>query len=157
MILITLVTIVYISERLMNDVAEEIFSYLDYESLKNSELVLPEWKNNIIHGKTWKKLLNRNVKVKCLCSKYHSIISNLLKIFQLHLFKEWQDMLDILTCKEPSNFSNEETVKDYSYYRWVCQKIGDSVLVKIFIPKSVNKFCSFSKFSFPIETAEKLV
>lgn len=48
-------------ERLMNDVAEEIFSYLDYESLKNSELVSTEWKNSILYGKTWKKLLERNV------------------------------------------------------------------------------------------------
>ena len=49
------------SERLMNDIAEEIFNYLDYESLKNSEVVSSQWHDNILYGKTWKKLLERNV------------------------------------------------------------------------------------------------
>ncbi len=49
------------SERLMNDIAEEIFNYLDYDSLKNSEAVSKEWHDNILFGKTWKRLLERNV------------------------------------------------------------------------------------------------
>ncbi len=51
----------FLLERLMNDVVEEIFNYLDYESLKNSEAVSSLWYNNILYGKTWKKLLERNV------------------------------------------------------------------------------------------------
>jgi hypothetical protein len=46
----------------MNDVIEEIFNYLDYESLKNSEAVSSLWYNNLLYGKTWKKLLDRNVR-----------------------------------------------------------------------------------------------
>ena len=52
----------FFSERLMNDVIEEIFNYLDYESLKNSEAVSSLWYNNLLYGKTWKKLLDRNVR-----------------------------------------------------------------------------------------------
>lgn len=50
-----------LSGRLMNDVVEEIFNYLDYDSLKNSEAVSVQWRDNIAYGKTWKKLLERNV------------------------------------------------------------------------------------------------
>lgn len=54
----------------MNDIAEEIFNYLDYESLKNSEAVSKEWHDNILFGKTWKRLLERNVSVFPLKSSY---------------------------------------------------------------------------------------
>lgn len=47
----------------MNDVVEEIFNYLDYDSLKNSEAVSVQWRDNIAYGKTWKKLLERNVRL----------------------------------------------------------------------------------------------
>jgi hypothetical protein len=56
----------FFSERLMNDVVEEIFNYLDYESLKNSEAVSSLWYNSILYGKTWKKLLERNVRQKII-------------------------------------------------------------------------------------------
>jgi len=47
--------------RYMNDVAEEIFSYLDYSSLKQSERVSELWNKNVLFGNTWKTLLHKNV------------------------------------------------------------------------------------------------
>ncbi|XP_046638097.1 F-box/WD repeat-containing protein 1A-like [Daphnia pulicaria] len=91
-----------LSKRLMNDVVEEIFNYLDYESLKNSEAVSSLWYNNILYGKTWKKLLERNLK----------------------LSEEWKEMLEVLTMK----WSLDSNVpKDYMHCRALCQQVGNSV------------------------------
>lgn len=48
--------------RYLNHLSDEIFSYLDYGSLKNSEMVSPVWYESIISGNMWKKLLQRNVR-----------------------------------------------------------------------------------------------
>lgn len=50
-----------IPERLMNDVVENIFDCLDYQSLKNSETVSAEWYNSILYGRIWKRLWEKNV------------------------------------------------------------------------------------------------
>nr|CAH0101320.1 unnamed protein product [Daphnia galeata] len=92
-----------LSKRLMNDVIEEIFNYLDYESLKNSEAVSSLWYNNLLYGKTWKKLLDRNLK----------------------LSEEWKEMLEILTMKWSLDYNDP---KDYMQCRTICQHVGSSVL-----------------------------
>ncbi|EFX66739.1 hypothetical protein DAPPUDRAFT_302454 [Daphnia pulex] len=91
-----------LSKRLMNDVVEEIFNYLDYESLKNSEAVSSLWYNNILYGKTWKKLLERNLK----------------------LSEEWKEMLEVLTMKW---CLDSNVPKDYMHCRALCQQVGNSV------------------------------
>lgn len=91
-----------LSRRLMNDVVEEIFNYLDYDSLKNSEAVSVQWRDNIAYGKTWKKLLERN----------------------LRLSAEWREMLEILVLK----WSLDSSVpKNYMHCRTLCKQVGNSV------------------------------
>ena len=45
----------------MCDIAEEIFSHLDYESVKNSEMVSKVWYDSVLYGNTWKNQLYKNV------------------------------------------------------------------------------------------------
>ena len=47
----------------MDHILEQIFSYLDYYSLRRAELVSLAWQEAILDAKVWMKLLNRNVSI----------------------------------------------------------------------------------------------
>ncbi len=57
----------------MNDVVEEIFQYLDAESLQNAELTCKAWKaaaSEVNHEKLWQVLLHNKVCVTLKRSSY---------------------------------------------------------------------------------------
>ena len=47
----------------MDHILEQIFSYLDYYSLRRAELVSLAWQEAILDAKVWMKLLKRNVSI----------------------------------------------------------------------------------------------
>ena len=59
---------------MMDSVVEQIFGYLDFESLLNAERVSPEWRAILEKEKIWKSLLKRNVQFdSCWRRIYHQI------------------------------------------------------------------------------------
>lgn len=50
----------------MDHIAENILSYLDFDSLKSAEIVCKEWLRVISEGMLWKKLIERKVRTDTL-------------------------------------------------------------------------------------------
>jgi len=47
---------------MLHGVVEQIFGYVDYDSLVNAQRVSPEWRTILENEKIWKALLRRNVR-----------------------------------------------------------------------------------------------
>jgi hypothetical protein len=47
---------------MLHGVVEQIFGYVDYDSLVNAQRVSPEWRMILENEKIWKALLRRNVR-----------------------------------------------------------------------------------------------
>ena len=47
---------------MLSYVAHHILEFLDWESLMNAELVSQTWRKAVVKGRSWKKLLERNVR-----------------------------------------------------------------------------------------------
>ena len=47
--------------RRLNEIAEKILGYLDYDDLKNAELVSTVWRQAVNEGNLWKRLLQKRV------------------------------------------------------------------------------------------------
>jgi len=51
----------FIERRLLSCISQDILQLLDTESLGNAEEVSQNWKDMVMAGKLWQKLLKRNV------------------------------------------------------------------------------------------------
>lgn len=58
--------LLFLTEKGLDHIAENILSYLDAESLKSAELVCKEWLRVISEGMLWKKLIERKVRTDSL-------------------------------------------------------------------------------------------
>lgn len=145
----------------MDDVAEEIFNYLDYESLKCSEEVSAAWHNHILYSKTWEKLLARQVIALFLVLLHGSSYLCTIPLFifgcfsqQICISPEWREVLDILMIKYPLKPCFDRS-KDF--YRQFCQFIGDTVMVhgfKLHFPVQVKNYNTLKKNN--LETSMQL-
>ena len=61
---------------MMHGIVEQIFGYLDYDSLINAQRVCPEWRTILENEKIWKALLKRNVRFKRSWRKMFNQIKN---------------------------------------------------------------------------------
>ncbi|KAI9563474.1 hypothetical protein GHT06_010937 [Daphnia sinensis] len=100
--------------KLLEEIAVEIFQYLDVNDLHAAEKVSPVWKETVINGKLWEKLFKRNVVLHPPWKKMNSIIRKQQSNSEIALSVEEEDEDQVL-------WSEQE------FFRTTCLTIADSL------------------------------
>jgi hypothetical protein len=122
----------FLTEALLENVIEKIFSYLDFDSLMKSESVSEEWCELLQNRRIWRDLLDHNV-IVFLIKYFFKNLYDFFYNFQIKFFPSWKRVYSILTIQK----SVQEEAPDF--YRSLCFEIENSI--------QVAKACTFCSCS----------